>query len=294
LVPATALADSAFILPSITNLAGQNNVVTFDAAASDHLFYMDHRALQLASIKITRPDGTVGTTENGIQGRLRSVFDVRVDAQGTWKIASEQSMINGSFMLDGEERRVGGRGGPPRPPGAEGSPAGSVAPAAPPPPGPGGPAGGEGPRRAPPVAFQDIPATATDIHLVENINRVETFVTVGAPTTTVFTPTGRGLEFQPITHPNAIAAGEVARFRFLIDGRPAAGIKVTVIQDGDRYREQTDATELTTGADGTFGITWPNAGRYWVSAQAEDTSPSERRAEKRRMSYSATLEVATP
>ncbi len=144
------------------------------------------------------------------------------------------------------------------------------------------------------MALQDIPADATDIHLTETIRTTATFVTTGAPTTTVFKPTGTGLEFDPITHPNAIAAGETARFRFLIDGKPAPGLKVTVVPGGDRYRETVNAMALTTGADGVVAVTWPAAGLYWLGVEAEDKHPAEKRAETRRMSYAVTLEVMTP
>jgi uncharacterized GH25 family protein len=144
------------------------------------------------------------------------------------------------------------------------------------------------------VAFEDIPVEATDIHLTETINTTATFVTLGAPTTTVLEPAGKGLEFVPITHPNSLAAGETARFRFLIDGKPAAGLAVTVIPGGDRYREETGELDFTTDKDGVVAITWPKAGMYWVGAEAEDRNPSEKRAEARKMNYAATLEVMTP
>jgi uncharacterized GH25 family protein len=177
----------------------------------------------------------------------------------------------------------GGPGGGPGGPGGQGGPGG-----------PGGPGGEGGPRRLPPIALADIPKEATDVKLTEMVGTVETFVTQGEPTTTLFKPTGKNLELEPITHPNAAASGETSRFRFLIDGKPAAGVKVAVIPGGDRYREDTGAMELTTGADGGVAIKWPTAGMFWIGATAEDDHPAEPRAQKRRMSYAATIEVATP
>ncbi len=126
LVAPAARADHGFILPSSTALAGDGNVVTFDAAGSDHVFFFDHRPLQLGTIAVLRPDGSAGTPYNTLQGRFRSVFDLKLDQQGTWKVASVQTMIGGTFKLNGEERRVGGRGGPPRPQGGTGGPGGRV------------------------------------------------------------------------------------------------------------------------------------------------------------------------
>lgn len=308
LVASAALADRPFILPANTSYSGDDNVVTVDAAASDHVFFFDHRPIPLASIVATRPDGTAATPFSALQSRYRSSFDLKLDQQGTWKIASLQAAITGSFRQKGEERRVGGRGGPPGGPagaggerregggpGAGGSP--GVAGGGPGAAGPGaaGPAGPEGaPRRLPPVAFQDIPADATDLHLTEIVTRVEAFVTAGAPTTGVFKPTGTGIELDPVTHPNAVVAGETTRLRFLVDGKPAPGLKVTIVPGGDRYRDSEDSVELTSGTDGVVAVTWPTAGRYWLGTEAADRKPSERRAEARRMSYAATFEVMTP
>lgn len=292
-LPSAALADHPFILPSSTTYAGTGNSATFDAAGSDHVFFFDHRPLQLGSIAIQKPDGTPGMPYNALQGRFRSVFDLKLDQPGTWKVASLQSMVTGTFKQNGEERRVGGRPG--MQPGGAGAAGGQQADAARASNGPPGAPGGDGtPRRQPPVAYENIPADATDLHLTEVDSRVETFVTVDQPTVTVLQPTGKGIELDPVTHPNAIVAGETARFRFLIDGRPASGVKVTVIPAGDRYRDDAGAMVQTTGADGVVAIRWPAAGMYWLGAEAEDDKASQPRVEKRRLTYAATLEVMTP
>jgi hypothetical protein len=307
LVPAVAQADHSFIVPSGTNFSGSNNFVTFDAAGAEHVFFFDHRPIGIDSIKIWKPDGTEAKPTATFSGRLRTAFDVKLEQSGTWRIASQQSNVMGTLKLNGEERRVGGRGGPPPGPGGPGGPEGPGGPGGPGqmgmggpggpgggPGGPGGPGGEGGPRRLPPIALADIPKEATDVKLTEMVSTVETFVTQGEPTTTVFKPAGKALELEPITHPNAAASGDTSRFRFLIDGKPAPGVKVTVIPGGDRYREDTGAMELTTGTDGVVAIKWPAAGMFWVGASAEDAHAAEPRAQQRRMSYSATIEVATP
>ena len=66
--------------------------------------------------------------------------------------------------------------------------------------------------------------------------RVETFVTLGAPSETVFGSTGEGLELKPVTHPNDVFAGEEVTFGFLLDGEPAEAAtessSVTLIATG--------------------------------------------------------------
>ena len=266
-VPAAVSAHRMWLLPSGTVFSGTDGWVTVDSAVSNDLFYADHQPGRLEWTKVWQPDGTPGQVQNGATGRYRSVFDVRLDKPGTWKIGTEMSGVMGSFKVDGVEKRVGGRGGPP-------------------------PAGGA--PRQPPLTVADIPANATDVQLTETSSRNEIFVTAGEPTRTVLKPTGKGLELDPITHPDELVAGETARFRFLIDGKPAPGLKVTMVPGGKRYRDAEGAQELTTGADGVLAIVWPAAGIYWLNATATDGKASAPRATQRRMSYTTTLEVMTP
>ena len=262
-VPAALSAHRMWMLPSGTVFSDTSGWVTVDAAVSNDLFFFDHQPLRLDGVKVWQPDGSEGVLQNGATGRYRSVFDVRLDKPGTWKIGTQSTAVMGSFKVDGVEKRLGRRG----------------------PPQPGAPA---------PLTVADIPANATDVKLAETSTRNEIFVTAGAPTTTVFRPTGKGLEFAPVTHPDELVAGEAAKFRFLIDGKPAPGLKVTVIAGGKRYRDAEGAMELTTGADGVLSVTWPTAGMYWLNATLTDAKATTPRATERRMSYVTTLEVLTP
>jgi hypothetical protein len=262
-VPAALSAHRMWMLPSGTVFSDTSGWVTVDAAVSNDLFFFDHQPLRLDGVKVWQPDGSEGVLQNGATGRYRSVFDVRLDKPGTWKIGTQMTAVMGSFKVDGVEKRLGRRG----------------------PPQPGAPA---------PLTVADIPANATDVKLAETSTRNEIFVTAGAPTTTVFRPTGKGLEFAPVTHPDELVAGETATFRFLVDGKPARGLKVTIIPGGKRYRNDEGARELSTGADGVLSVTWPAAGMYWLNATLTDTKATTPRATERRMSYVTTLEVLTP
>jgi uncharacterized GH25 family protein len=262
-VPAALSAHRMWMLPSGTVFSDTSGWVTVDAAVSNDLFFFDHQPLRLDGVKVWQPDGSEGVLQNGATGRYRSVFDVRLDKPGTWKIGTQMNAVMGSFKVDGVEKRLGRRG----------------------PPQPGAPA---------PLTVADIPANATDVKLAETSTRNEIFVTAGAPTTTVFRPTGKGLEFAPVTHPDELVAGETATFRFLVDGKPAPGLKVTIIPGGKRYRNDEGARELSTGADGVLSVTWPAAGMYWLNATLTDAKATTPRATERRMSYVTTLEVLTP
>ncbi|MES2337093.1 MAG: DUF4198 domain-containing protein [Pseudomonadota bacterium] len=251
-IPAALSAHRLWIVPSTTVVSGADSWVTFDAAASNDLFYPDHQPLR-AEPAVIAPDGSAGKVVNFAIGKYRSTFDVQIDRPGTWKLALVTAGVTGSYMLDGKEQRL------PR-----GTTAAALATA--------------------------IPAGATEVKLAESTSRNEVFVTSGAPTDTVLKGTGQGLEFAPLTHPNDLTSRETATFGFTIDGKPAPGLTVTIIAGGSRYRETTGEMTLKTDAKGQVAVTWPGAGMYWLNTTATGASATIPNAAKR-MSYTATLEV---
>lgn len=136
---------------------------------------------------------------------------------------------------------------------------------------------------------KEVPANAEELQVSHNQGRVETFVTNGKPST--IATTGKGLELSPITHPNDLVVGEAAQFKFLIDGKPAVGAKVTVIAGGIRYRQKLDEQILTTDSEGKVSINWQGAGLYWLQASLSDNKSTVPGIKDRRASYVATLEV---
>ncbi|WP_396593981.1 DUF4198 domain-containing protein [Brevundimonas sp. R86498] len=250
--PLSAQAHRGWMMPSSTVLSGESAWVGFDAGASNGVFIADHAPLRLsaASLMIMAPDGTTGEMANLMQGAYRSTFDVHINKPGTWKIANVSAGMSASYALNGQTQRWRGS-------------AADFATA--------------------------IPAGATNVNASVNNNRLETFVTLGAPTETVFAPTGQGLEMVPVTHPNDLVAGEEATFTLLKNGQPAADLEVTVARGGLRYRDNPEEMTVRTGADGTFTVTWPEAGLYWLNtsqrAEAAGTAPAQS------MAYTAVLEV---
>jgi uncharacterized GH25 family protein len=300
-----ASAHRAWLLPSIPVLADTNQSVTVDAASSTEPFNSDHAAMNTDGIQVWAPDGTMGKIENAAKGKYRSTFDVAINKPGTWRIGTQTSSVMGTFKVDGEAWAVGRRrpGGPGAPmPGAGAPGAGAPGANRPPAPPAGGPGqGGEGGSPRPAIdpshivaTAAEIPANATDLDLTDNQSRNEFFVTAGSPTDAVFQPTGKGLEMVPQTHPTDLVENEPGKFRFLVDGKPASGLKVAVIPGGQRYRDGEKGQELTTDANGAITVNWPVAGFYWMNATLSDDKPTAAKANKRRMSYTATLEVVAP
>lgn len=270
-----ALAHRQWMLPSATSFSGEDNWVTVDSAVSNDLFYFEHNAGSIANVKAVAPDGADVPLENQAKGRYRNTFDVHLLQKGTYRIGSATTAVMGTYDLNGKTERL------PR-----GTTKDSLAKA--------------------------IPAGATNVVTAEANNRNEIYVTVGEPTTTVFKPSGTGIELVPVTHPNDLVSGEAATFQFLLDGKPAAGLKVTAIPGGIRYRDQLNQIDAQTDAGGKVAITWPTPGMYWLNvsmpraegsggapgaAMATDAAPTAPRPAgppQRRASYTTTLEVLAP
>ncbi len=226
-LPTAASAHRGWLLPTATVLSGDSAWVEVDAAVSNELFYPDHNPMRLDGLVVTAPDGSVDKIQNGLTAKYRSTFDVQLSKPGTWKIGSFTNSVMASWTENGEVKRF---------------------------------------RGTPEDFAKQVPAGAADLKTIKSSNRNETFVTRDAPTTTVFAPTGKGLELVPVTHPNDLVAGEAATFKFLLDGKPAANLEVTFAPGNARYRAAPGDFKVTTGADGAFKVTFPEAGMYWMNA----------------------------
>lgn len=250
-LPLAAEAHRAWLLPAATSLSSNNAWVTFDAAISNDIFHPDYHAMPTDGITATAPDGSEAPLENIHTGRHRSSFDLNLAQRGTYRISAAGSVVIASWDENGERKRWRGDASQWR---------------------------------------TAVPADAANLRIIESARRLETYVTAGAPTETVFKPGNSGLELVPVTHPNDLFAGEDATFQLLIDGKPAAALAVEVIAGGMRYRDQQDEMTTTTDQQGRFSITWPAAGMYWLNAELEDDRASIPNA-RRRASFTGTFEV---
>lgn len=251
-IPFTATAHKAWLQPSETVLAGADPWVTVDAAVSNDLFYFNHVPLPLERLAITAPDGSKVDAQNGATGKYRSVFDVQLKQQGTYRIAMVNNGLSASWDEGGKPKRWRGTA----------------------------------------AAFaSEVPKDAKDLKVSQSAGRVETFVTNGSPNDTALKPVGEGIELVPVTHPNDLFAGEQAKFKLQIDGKPAVGLEIEIVRGGTRYRNAQEEIKAKTDANGEFSVTWPEAGMYWLETVSEDTNTSLPQAKQRRLSYVATLEV---
>ncbi len=251
-LPVAAQAHKMWMVPSATVISGDDAWVTVDAAVSNDLYYPDHFPAPLDALVITAPDGSTVKPENTATGKYRSTFDLPVPQKGTYRLALVSQGLFANYEIDGQKKRWRGKS--------------------------------EDMKSA-------IPAGAKQVQVSEMANRVETFVSQGSPGGSALKPTNKGLELVPVTSPNDLVAGEKATFQLLIDGKPAANLKVVAIEGATRYRNAQGEMDTSTDKDGKFSFTWPNAGMYWVNASTEDTKTSVKEAKQRRLAYTATLEV---
>jgi uncharacterized GH25 family protein len=251
-LPMAAQAHKMWMLPSATVVSGDDAWVTVDAAVSNDLYYPDHFPAKLEQLVITAPDGSVVKPENASTGKYRSTFDLAVPQKGTYRLALVNQGLFANYEVDGQKKRWRGNAQ---------------------------------------ELKSAIPANAKNLQVSEMDSRVETFVTQGSPSDGALKPTNKGLELVPVTQPNDLMAGERAIFQLLMDGKPAANLKVVAINGATRYRTAQGEIETTTDQDGKFAFTWPAAGMYWVNASTEDAKTSVKEAKQRRLGYTATLEV---
>lgn len=251
LAPLASHAHKTWLLPSAT-VSTVDEWITVDAAVSNDLFYFNHVPLRLDSLTITAPDGSKVAPENTHTGKYRSVFDLQLKQNGTYKVGLLNQGLFANYEQNGARKRWRGT--------AE-------------------------------KFASEVPADAKNVEVSESIGRIETFVTAGKPTDAALKPANVGLELVPVTHPNDLYAGEATKLRFLVDGQPAANLDVVVQAGGTRYRNEQAEQKLKTDANGELTVNWPAPGMYWLESALQDAKTSVKQAKQRRLSYVATFEV---
>ena len=93
-LPFSAIAHKQWLVPSSTVLAGKDPWITVDAAVSNTLYFPDHVPMRLDNVVITAPDGTTSKPQNPATGKYRSVFDVQLEQQGTYRIANVNAGVS--------------------------------------------------------------------------------------------------------------------------------------------------------------------------------------------------------
>lgn len=253
-----ASAHRGWLLPQSTHVEAKEAWVTIDGAISEGLFDIEHVALKLDDATVTDPDGVSAPVPTPFKGKQRSTFDLKMSKSGTYKIALVNQNVMGSYKdkASGETKRFRG---------TEASFA------------------------------KDVPANAGELKVVRTHSRLETFVTANKQSTGALKPSGVGLEMIPVTHPTDLRAGETAKWRFQLDGKPLPKFAFSLTPGGVRYRGVLGEQRLATDDNGEVAVQLPAPGMYWLHAGFPVTSqkgiPAGGPASTRRYSYAATLEI---
>jgi uncharacterized GH25 family protein len=105
------------------------------------------------------------------------------------------------------------------------------------------------------------PAGTTAVDM-RSLTRADVYVTRGKPTEAALAPSGKGLEFRAVTHPNSIFVGSPAQFEVLFDGKPLVNQAIAIYNDDQRYADQALFAELRSDAKGRFAVSAPKPGVY--------------------------------
>lgn len=245
-----AQAHNLWLKPSSTILA-KADWITVDAAVSNDLWVPNHFPLSIERLQVIAPDGSTVQPENVAHGKYRNTFDLNLQQTGTYRIGVVNSGVFARYRDKASGERRGWRGTPDR--------------------------------------LSELPADAVDLQVTESIGRVETFATVGSPST--IRPADKGLELLPVTSPADLVAGEEAVFALHLDGQPAGGVEVRILRGDTPYRDAPEEIKVVTDAQGRIQVTWPQAGMYWINASVQDKQASIPQAQGRRASCSVTVEV---
>ncbi len=127
---------------------------------------------------------------------------------------------------------------------------------------------------------------------VQSMTLADAYVTRGAPTTAALKPGGEALEVQPITHPNGITAGSNAIFQLLYNGKPLAGVDVTLFRAAGVYDGRKVAAQTKSDAAGRFTLHPDDAGAYLLLVRHRAQSPAGAETPWRSYTYTLAFDAA--
>lgn len=123
----------------------------------------------------------------------------------------------------------------------------------------------------------------------QSITRSDVYVSKGPASDKALAPAGMGLEIVPLSHPNRIDPGAALPVRLLLDGKPVAGVTISLQGPDLPDEEDAKAVTVTTDKDGKASLTLPKAGTFLLLARHRVEAADGPVAVK---SHSATLTFA--
>lgn len=245
-------AHPMWMLPSEFNLSTEESFwVTVDATAAHGVFTFD-KPLGLDSVNIYSPKGDRQRIGSYFKGKRRSVFDLEIDTDGTYKVAlttPQRYFTTYEIGTRNTKRRIFANKQEAEVP--------------------------EGAKNVKTIAVQAISAF---------------YVTQGAPSDKVLKITGKGFELHPLTHPSDVVTKEQARFKFTFDGEPLANMDVEITPHGTAWRDSREQMDLKTDKNGVVTFKPTIAGPHLLmTSMRKDVKSSL--ADAAGVNYHLTFEV---
>lgn len=241
-----AQAHDRWILPSHFNVSAEDGKgvwLSADVSASNQVFEFD-KAFGAEDVLIITPAGKTERPSSSYRGSRRSVFDYLLTEDGTYKLTKEaKPRYFSRYKVKGQDKPVRSS------------------------------ADKESTRA-------QMPKEGYELEGALYFSRIESFVTLNKPSDKAFNPTGEYLELVPLTHPADFVEGEPISLKLLYKGKPKAGVEVTLVADGTRYRNQLNELKLSSNDQGVIEFTLPRAGRYLLHAEHEEKLKDTRLADK--------------
>ncbi|ABM01013.1 DUF4198 domain-containing protein [Shewanella amazonensis] len=253
LIPLTALlflpltqAHDRWILPTHFNVSAEDGKgvwISADVSASNQVFEVD-KPFGAEDVLIVTPEGNTDRPSSSYRGSRRSVFDYQLTGEGTYRLEKEaKPRYFSRYKIKGQDTPVRS----------------NLDKAA---------------TRA------AMPKDAVELESALYFSRVESYVTLNKPSDKAFAPKGEYLELVPVTHPADFVEGEPLSLKLLFNGKPAEGVKVNVVADGTRYRNQIEEVSLVSDKAGLVQFTPARAGRFLLHAEYEEAMKDTRLADK--------------
>ncbi|WP_286238873.1 DUF4198 domain-containing protein [Neptuniibacter halophilus] len=231
-ISSMAQAHPLWVLPSEFSLSteeGQGQWVSFDVSASHTVFAYD-KGVPLDSFKLYAPDGDRQPLGSYFKGHRRSVFELYLDQNGTYKIEGQRPAFYFTSYKSGKR---------------------------------------DTPKRMmanKQEAKQRLPKNARDVSTLLIDLSTRTYVTNNTPSDSVLTPAAKGLDLNLLTHPSDIVVGEPVELALLLDGKPVSDVEVEITPGGTRYRSERGALQLNTDQQGAIRFTPEQAGPWLLGA----------------------------
>ena len=272
---------SPYLLPEVFDTASAQNI-SFQSAITIEKFFVPGNNFKTTYI-VTEPNGAQKAVSPAASLKRFSIAEFDLPAEGTYRIRTQDAVGNsGKYALvDGRWLRVR----PARPPMPQNTSAAKPAETA-----PKAPATSQPPRV---ISADQVPANAQTME-VKNTFIAESFVTKGKPSP-VPAPTGKGLEFKLLTHPNELYAGESLKIQALMNGKAISGLEVDVFKGASSYEPNAkrEQPHVKTNAKGETEIKFEQSGIYLITAAyPEASADNTKKPQPEVFTYGLTVEVS--